>query len=210
MTKLGDFIRTKRKEKKLSQRQLAKKIGVANSAISRWEKGDTDSMRKDNRLKLAEVLEVDPNSLFNTDNTDDLSRFDNVTPANNKKMVMVPVLGKIACGKPIFSEENIIDYVPTSQDRLPSGDNFWLDSVGDSMTPTIPQNSQVLIHKQSEVEDGEIAAVCINDELTLKRVKHVKGTVLLIPDNKDYDPIILNEESNAYIVGKLLEARQIF
>lgn len=202
---LANNFKKARLAKGLSMRELAERASMSKSSISKIENGQTDSIRPENRIKLANALEIDPNALFNTDTTDDLSRFDNVTPANDETTSMIPVIGKIACGEPIFSEENILGYVPTPRENLPAGENFWLDSVGDSMTPTIPEGAQVLIHKQPEVEDGEVAAVCVDDEMTLKRVKHVNGAVLLLPDNAKYSPIVLNEQSRAYIVGKAIK-----
>ena len=75
------------------------------------------------------------------------------------------------------------------------------------MKPTIPNGSLVLIRQQPVVEDGEIAAVLLEDsnEATLKRVKHASNTILLMPDNRDYDPIVVTETSKARILGKAVK-----
>ena len=87
---------------------------------------------------------------------------------------------------------------------VPSGTLFGLRCKGDSMEPTIPNGALAIIREQPEVEDGEIAAVLVDDdnEATLKRVKHQGNLVMLMPDNKNYDPIILDEEHPGRIVGK--------
>lgn len=78
------------------------------------------------------------------------------------------------------------------------------------MEPTIPDGSIVIVREQPEVEDGEIAAVQMHsdgtdtDEATLKRVKHANGEVLLMPDNQDYTPIVVNKNSHARIIGKAI------
>lgn len=74
------------------------------------------------------------------------------------------------------------------------------------MEPTIPNKAFVLINPQSFVEDGEIAAVLVNDdsEATLKRVKHQGKIIMLVPDNKNYDPIIITKEYPAKILGKAI------
>lgn len=75
------------------------------------------------------------------------------------------------------------------------------------MVPTIPSDSYVLIRRQPVVEDGEIAPVIVNgdSEATLKRVKHVNDVVMLMPDNNDYHPYIIDENNPARILGKTVK-----
>ena len=75
------------------------------------------------------------------------------------------------------------------------------------MEPTVPEKSYVLLRKQEDVEDGEIAAVIVNgdNEATLKRVKRQNGIVMLIADNKDYSPILITPENPARIIGKAVK-----
>ncbi len=73
-------------------------------------------------------------------------------------------MGKIACGDPITADENLTGYRYESPDNLPSGNLFYLQAKGDSMEPTIPNGSYVLIREQPEVENGEIAAVLVNGD----------------------------------------------
>ena len=119
---------------------------------------------------------------------------------------MIPILGEIACGDPTTAEENIEGYLEEPEDSLPSGTVFYLVAKGHSMEPTIPNGSNVLIREQPEVEDDEIAAVLVNSdtEATLKRVKHSGNIVMLMPDNKDYYPIIVTKDSPARILGKAI------
>lgn len=78
------------------------------------------------------------------------------------------------------------------------------------MEPTIPDGSIVIVHQQPEVEDGKIAAVQMHndgsdtDVATLKRVKHANCEVLLMPDNQDYTPIVVNKKSHARIISKAI------
>lgn len=75
------------------------------------------------------------------------------------------------------------------------------------MEPTIPDGSKALIREQPIVEDDEIAAVLVNSdtEATLKRVKHSGNIIMLMPNNKDYDPIIVNKDSPVRILGKAIQ-----
>ena len=92
----------------------------------------------------------------------------------------------------------------------PSGELFALKCKGHSMEPTIPDGATVIVHEQPEVEDGKIAAVQMHsdgadtDEATLKRVKHANGEVLLLPDNQNYTPIVVNKNGQARIIGKAI------
>lgn len=92
-----------------------------------------------------------------------------------KKYRQIPVLGEIACGDTILAEEYIEEYIEEYREEidenLPTGEVFYLKTKGNSMVPTIPSDSYVLIRRQPVVEDGEIAAVIVNGdtEATLKR-----------------------------------------
>ena len=123
------------------------------------------------------------------------------------KIVKVPIIGTIACGDPITAEENIEGYLDEPEDSLPNGNLFYLIAKGHSMEPTIPDGSKVLIREQPMVEDDEIAAVLVNGdtEATLKRIKHQGSLVMLMPDNKDFDPIIITKDNPARILGKAIQ-----
>ncbi|MDT3394570.1 MAG: S24 family peptidase, partial [Bacillota bacterium] len=120
--------------------------------------------------------------------------------------ISIPILGEIACGNPITAVENISGYVEEPSDNLPSGTLFYLKAKGHSMEPTIPDNSNVLIREQPNVEDGEIAAVLVNGdtEATLKRVKHQGNLVILMPDNQAYNPFIVTPDNPARVLGKAI------
>lgn len=123
------------------------------------------------------------------------------------KIVNIPVLGEIACGDPLLAEENIQEYREEAEENLPPGELFFLKANGDSMAPTIPDQSYILIRSQPEVEEGEIAAVLVNGdtEATLKRVKHHGNQVILMPDNPNFQPYIVSEENPARVLGKAVK-----
>ena len=121
-------------------------------------------------------------------------------------IVNIPILGTIACGEPILAEENIDEYYPMVAELLPKGNTFLLRAYGDSMYPKIEEGDLVLIREQPAVENGEIACVLVNGdtEATLKRVKYQGDMVMLVPDNKNYDPIVVTPEMEVRIVGKAI------
>lgn len=118
--------------------------------------------------------------------------------------VRVPILGKIACGEPIFAEQNIVGYKDLTFDHKPDGTLFLLKCQGHSMEPLIPDNSLVTIRRQAMVENGELAAVLIDDDATIKRVKFTNDEIILLPENNHYDPIILNDKNPGRIIGKVI------
>lgn len=120
------------------------------------------------------------------------------------EFVKIPLLGAIACGDPILAEENIERYMSEPADYLPTGKLFYLQAKGKSMEPTIKDGSLVLIRQQPDVEDGEIAAVLFTEdnEATLKRIKRAGQTVILMPDNRDFEAIIATDDNPVRILGK--------
>lgn len=193
----GDKIREARKNAGLTQRQLAEKVNVSNTSISNWEKNlsrpDPDTIQH-----LCWALNVQPNYFFAVDSP--MSFPTNIIPM--PEMRKIPLVGAIACGEPILAEENIEDYVSIPKEL--AGD-FALTCKGDSMiNARIFDGDIVYIRQQETVENGEIAAVLIDNEATLKRVKLLPDRIILEPENPLYDPLVFRgEEMNTVrILGK--------
>ncbi len=123
----------------------------------------------------------------------------NVFPIQTKK---VPLLGTIAAGVPIYADENFDGYRECTEDI---DADFCLKIQGDSMIGArINDGDIVFIKKQPDVDNGEIAAVLIEDEATLKRVYKEKGSLILQAENPKYAPIVCTAESyvECRIMGK--------
>lgn len=194
------YLRAKRG---IEQIELARMLGKkSGSSISSWESG-TYTPKIGTLAKIADIFNVDLDDLMNID-LSDTSTPTNLIPISRASIVSIPILGTIKCGQPILAEENITGYREELSDRLPSGNLFYLRSQGDSMLPTIPEGSLVLIREQPTVEYGEVAAVLVNGdtEATLKRVKKQGDIVMLIADNPDYQPYVITKDNPARIIGK--------
>lgn len=123
------------------------------------------------------------------------------TTSNSNSGISVPLVGTIAAGTPILAEENIERYF--NIDSSIKAD-FCLRIKGDSMiNEGIHNNDIVFIHQQPILENGEIGAVIIDDEATLKRFYKTDTGIVLQPANEKYAPIIVDENSNLIIAGKL-------
>ncbi|BAW87035.1 LexA family protein [Limosilactobacillus fermentum] len=183
-----------RKQQKISISELARKVDMSKSTVSQYFNGKLQ-FPLNRAHDFARVLGVTTDDLLGLD----LSK---VNPVN--RLTKIPLLGTIACGDPILADENISGYLLEPTDFLPSGKLFYLRAKGQSMEPTIKDESLVLIRQQPDVEDGEIAAVLFTDdnEATLKRIKRAGPTVILIPDNREYEPIIASNNNPVRILGK--------
>lgn len=193
----GERIRQLRIEKDMTQEMLGEKIGVKKAAIYKYENGLVVNLKRDIIEKLANVLEVSPSYLMGLDDIKDVPQGFQPVPSMKK----IPRVGRIACGTPILAEENVEEY-----DSVPEHwkADFTLICVGDSMVPKIQDGDLVAIKQQETVENGQIAAVLIDNEATLKRVYVYPDKLILRPENPNYEPIVImnGESSNIRIEGR--------
>lgn len=209
---IASQIKRLRKSRGWTQPQLADRLSVSKQTISNWETG-IKVPRMGSLQKLADLFDVKIGEITNA-SIERSDRAKNHRPSNVIYPVgsgferrTIPIIGEIACGDPITAEENIEGYTEEIFEKpVPSGTLFGLRCKGNSMEPTIHDGSIVTIREQPDVEDDEIAAVLIDDdnEATLKRVKHQGDSVILIPDNKEFPPIILNKDNPGRILGKVI------
>lgn len=191
--KVGDIIKQLRKAHRLTQADLAKKLNVAPTAVSAWERNENRPLM-DKLSQLAEIFNVPINHFF------DLSEFGAKEATG---LVMLPVVGRISCGNGAIAFEEIESYEPTPSDTVTGGEFFYLKAKGDSMIGArIQDGDLLLIRKQPEVENGEIAAVLINDEAVLKRVYKHGEQLILQSENPKYPPIIA-PPADVKVIGKL-------
>ena len=119
-------------------------------------------------------------------------------PVRRKK---IPLLGEIAAGRPIYADE-AFDTVDCDTGMHC---DFALRVHGDSMVGArIRSGDIVFIRRQDDVDDGQIAAVIVDDEATLKRVYHIKNGLQLLSENPDYPPMVftLEEYGSIRILGR--------
>ena len=188
-----DYLNQLREEQDVSISELARRVGMAKSGVSRYF-NHTREFPINRAPAFAKALHI---------KTEDLLGLE---PINQDKPRMVPLIGTIAMGAPITAEQNIEKYIPEyMMDRYADDTLFALRCQGDSMYPLIPNGAIAIIRQQTDVEDGEIAAVLINGEATLKKVLHVGKTVVLRPANPDYKDIILDKDHPGTILGKMIK-----
>lgn len=199
-----DYLDDLRKEQEVSISELARRVKMSKSTVSLYFKKEREFPV--NRLDdFATALHTTPEAVLGVVDTSNSIKPDNIVYSEGLERITIPIIGEIACGDPITAEENIEGYTEeTFEKPIPSGTLFALRCKGHSMEPTIHDGALVTIREQPTVEDGEIAAVLVDgdNEATLKRVKHQGKLIMLMPDNKEYDPIILDRDNPGRIVGK--------
>ena len=133
-------------------------------------------------------------------------------PFNDSNILYLPLLGRIAAGKPVFAEENIDEYIPVSKQIMGRAEGqFILRVKGDSMSGDhIADGDMLIIKIQDTAENGDIVAALVNDEAVVKRFyRRPDGTIELVSSNPMYKPIIAKEEIK--IQGKVIAVyRNIF
>lgn len=196
MPGFGHVFRYLRKSQGLSQKEMAQKLGISFSMYERGEREPNFDMLE----AIADYFNVDMDYLLGKSNVQRrISYGQGGTPIPPgfeplPEMVSVPLVGRIACGTPILAQQNVKGAV-----AVPSQwhAQFVLTCRGDSMAPTIKDGDLVAIRPQPEVENGQIAAVRIGDEATLKRVYLSASHLELRPENPSYQSIVLiGEEMN--------------
>lgn len=202
MLELYKNIKRRRQQLKMTQTDLALKMGYADkSMIAKIEKGNVD-LPQSKILAFANALETTPGELMGWDyETEATETVDNIYKLDKIKL---PMLGKVACGEPIFADEDRESYIMVGTDI---GADFCLQCQGDSMiNARIRDGDIVFVKKTDIVENGEIAVVIIDDEATLKRFFYYReqNLVILKPENPKYQDIILTGEqlNQVRVIGR--------
>ncbi len=195
-----NIIRELRKQKGLSQSELAALCCVHQTAVSQWEKGRTSPDNESLKL-LASALGVSVGTLIGGEDIGGT--------------VLVPVLGFVRAGIPMEAVEDILDYEEISADMAARGEYFGLKIKGDSMFPLFQAGDTVIVRRQPDAESGEIAVVLVNgNDATVKKLIKKDTSLLLVSENSAYEPMIFSKEEiealPVTVIGKVVELRRKF
>ncbi len=197
---ISNRIKELRAKHNMTLEQVAQQVGVGRSTVRKWETGIIENMRRDKIAKLAAALHTTPGYLMGWEDEPETEYPANIIPI--PKMTQIPLYGAIACGDPILAQQD-----PNNMVDLPAHvhADFALTCKGDSMiNARIYDGDVVYIRRQESVENGEIAAVLIDEEATLKRVRLFDDHIALEPENPLYRPFVYwgEEMNNVHILGK--------
>lgn len=178
------------KAQRISYATLQGLTGVPKSALQRYATGATPKIPADRLKAIADALQCSTSYLLGE--TDRAARQEIINQVAIAPTGSAPVVGTIRAGMPIAAKEDILGWLPVDV-RNPE-EYFWLVVEGDSMQGAgILPGSKVLIHRQSTAENGNIVACRLNgDDATLKRFQQKGDTIVLLPENQAYQPIILS------------------
>ena len=202
MLELYKNIRKYRKQMGLTQEELAKRIGYTDrSSIAKIEKGSVD-LPQSKITQIAKVFGISSKDLMGNDGIDvEPFSFSEITSISKQTF---PLYDGIAAGQPRLMPDGIETYVESTTDIKA---DFVLKVHGDSMIGArIYDGDLVFIRGQPDVENGEIAAVAIGDEATLKRVYRYGDTLSLRAENPAYKEMVFTGEelNNIRILGKAI------
>lgn len=192
----GDRLKEIRKQNKLGQIELAKKLNVANGTISMWE----NNLRTPDLETIKKIA-----NLFNvalSDLVEDLNK------------TRIPVLGRIPAGIPLEMIEDVLDFEEINPEMLRGGKEYFALKVqGDSMAPKFLKDDILIIRKQDTCDNGAFAVVAVNGyDATFKKVIKKENCIILQPLNLSYEPMIYTSEDieklPVRILGVVVEIRR--
>lgn len=200
--KTSEAIRRYRRRSGLSMEELGRLLSVSRQTVFRYESGAIENIPRDKIRRMAEILKVSEGELLGVPD---------VRKARASGARAVPMLGEIACGEPIYADEQSGHFV-LSDETLEA--DFCLRAKGDSMIGArIYDGDVVFVHAQETVENGEIGVVVIGDEATLKRVYYypTEGKLILSPENPRYAPLVYlgDELEEIRILGKAVAFQSV-
>ena len=206
MIDIGRMVKQLRKERGLTQDELAKRLHCSKQVISLYE-GNKRQPSYDMLEAMADVFNVPISFLISDeDRGRELSKIYGVPVTPVDSIILVPLVGSIRCGPDGFAMQDVEGYIPAANVKHPT-DCFYLRVTGDSMAPRIVDGDIALIRKQDDVDSGDLAAVIINgEEGTLKKVIKHPSTIILQSFNPAYAPRVFTgpDMERVHIQGKVL------
>ena len=195
-------IKSAREDLKLTKRELAKRIGVHESSINKYEKGLVD-IPLSKISELARVLKVTEAYLMGWEEK----------TLQTQQGLKIPVLGTVAAGIPISAVEDILDYEEIPLAWQNQGEFFALKIKGDSMEPRMESGDVVIVKQQSDANSGDTVIVLVNgDDATCKKLQKTENGIMLVSTNPKYPPMFYSLEDiqakPVVILGKVVELRQ--
>ncbi|EVU21845.1 LexA family protein [Staphylococcus aureus] len=199
-------IKSRRKELNLTLEQVGDLVGVGKSTVRKWETGDIENMKRDKIVKLAKALRVSPSYIMGIE--------DEKPQLETLPVKKIPVVSKISAGMPIYTEENLIDYIYFATKNLNSNkEEFGLQVSGDSMDKLFQDGDVVVVEKDSTVENGQLGVVLVNGyNGTVKRIRYNNDQIILIPEsnNPSHYPQVYGKDDEVKIVGRVVASQKLF
>ena len=203
MELLQERLKKLRKNKRLTQTDVASYLGLTTSAVYKYEVGKAEP-NTETLQNYSKLFNVSLNYLL--------------TGTSDEKInagFKIPVLGTIPAGIAIEAIEEMLDYEEIPQEWTSQGEYFGLKVKGNSMEPRIMNGDVVIVRKQNDAESGDVCVIMVNgNDATLKAIKKDASGISLVPYNSNYSPMFYSNEQIASlpvrIIGKVVELRGKF
>ncbi|MBD9844004.1 helix-turn-helix domain-containing protein [Enterococcus faecalis] len=243
---IGEKMKLRRKQLKISADEIASALGVSRSTIFRYEKGEIEKLPTESLRIIAEVLKTTPEELMgwteNKSNFSIVSVFNQLSPPRQQKVYnfaenqleeqekenkqknnsitsleqfrkrkeektiygTTKWYGAVSAGTGEFLTDETCEEIELPIEQIPDEADFCLSVNGDSMEPIFHDNDYVFVKRQSEIFSGNIGVVIVNGESFLKRIWFENNNIRLESFNKKYKDIIITENDEFRIVGKVV------
>lgn len=195
---LKEIIKEYKNRYHMNNKELAEQFGVSHNTVCRWLRGEIKSLQDDTAQRMSSIMGFDVQSFLQG------------TVVDLKK----PVLGMVKAGYDMFLDQDYLGEEVVSSEEYKSGD-FFLKVKGDSMKDSgIIEGSLVYVKATNVVRNGDIAVVCVDDEVTIKFYEKRKDEIALIPSNSSYETKVFSPKEaskhNIKIIGKVLFCKTMF
>lgn len=178
-------------------REIASSFGLASTF---GVKRHLDALKKKGYLKVESFASraITLNKILN--------EFELENTAFNSKIISIPVVGRVAAGSPILSEENLEGTIAIDSNFFKNNkDCFALKVTGDSMINAgIFEGDLVIVNPNEKVSQHDIVVARVDDEITVKNYEKKNDKIFLIPQNQKYETIVITERNNFSLVGKVI------
>ncbi|WP_367121993.1 XRE family transcriptional regulator [Staphylococcus capitis subsp. urealyticus] len=192
------------KENNIDRKKLSNDLKVKYTTLSDWINAKTYP-----RIDKIELL-ADYFNVTKADLVEDKER----QVLETLPVKKIPVVSKISAGLPIYSEENLIDYIYFATNKLNSDkEEFGLKVSGDSMDKIFQDGDIVVVEKDSVVENGQLGVVMINGyNATVKRIRYNGDQIILIPEsnNSNHYPQVYGKDDEVKVIGRVVASQKLF
>lgn len=199
---LNEKLKARRLALGLTLEDVGNYVGVGKSTVRKWETGAIKDMKRSQIAKYAEILRISPAVILGIDDTNVTVSLPHEEPVRD-----ILIYGALSCGTGLFVEDEVIGHVSIPLAMLPSksAEYFAQYASGDSMEGVgIFDGDLLVFEKTAALDNGQIGCFCIDENVaTCKKFSRIGGSVMLMPANDKYQPIIISPENECFrILGR--------
>ena len=191
-----------------SIKAFSEEIGLAYTTVRSILERGVFNAKVENVIKICNGLNIRPEDIM------DIKKPEPQPQLETLPVKKIPVVSKISAGLPIYSEENLIDYIYFATNKLNSDkEEFGLKVSGDSMDKIFQDGDIVVVEKDSIVENGQLGVVMINGyNATVKRIRYNGDQIILIPEsnNTNHYPQVYDKDDDVKIIGRVIASQKLF